>query len=382
MTNQLKPRISVAIILESTLGGTRKYCYDMLTGIDRSVCDVTFIYSSYRADPQFFRDVKTYEERGDVTLKQVRMVREIHPWFDLISLVQLWWLFVTHRYDVVHLHSSKAGFLGRIAMAISFRRTAVLYHPHMMAFNIKPWYGYLEKFASLFTDIIIADSPSEKQLLIDRGIINGNKIRVIDSGIDVSGISVTPKTDQPASPVPVIGAVARLTYPKDPFTFIDAAKLLSDAGIACRFVWVGDGELMEEAQKRVRMLGLDRFVSFAGWQFNPLEWIASFDIFIHSSGYESFGYVIAEAMALAKPVVGSNVTGVRDLIQEGKTGYLFEYNNAEQMADRIKTLITDRTLASEMGERARVRVEQYFTLDRMILDIQTLYQEKALRAGG
>ncbi|MCU0453811.1 MAG: glycosyltransferase family 4 protein [Bacteroidetes bacterium] len=360
------------IVLESTLGGTRKYCADLLQRIDLASYRVTYIYATARADKSFFADLAWMRQRG-ITLVEIPMVREVSLRADLRAFVALFRYFRAHPYDIVHAHSSKAGFLSRLASKLARPSARTIYQPHMMAFQISRWYLHLERFAALFTDLVIADSASERRAIIEHGIVPRGKVRAVNAGIDV------PSSDegvaQPGDGRFTVGAVARLTYPKDPDTFITAASILASRGHRVRFVWVGDGDLLEACRTRVREQQLEHVVEFLGWVPEALGWMRSFDILVHSSYYESFGYSLAEAMSFRKPVVASDVTGVSDLVEAGVTGFLFPAGDAVSMAGFVERLLKDPTLVGSMGRAGRERVERLFTVERMVVEIQAVYAE-------
>lgn len=369
-------RRHIIVVLEATLGGTRKYCADLLRHIDVKAFRVTFIYSLRRADENFASDLSWMRERG-IELVEIPMSREVSVSADVSAFVSLFRYFRRHRYDLVHAHSSKAGFLARLASKLARPSAKTVYQPHMMAFWIAPWYLYVERFAALFTDLIIADSGSERRTIVERRVAGPDKVRTVNAGIELAPGSGGNDPERPvAAGRPfTVGAVARLSYPKDPFTFIRAAEVLRTRGRNVRFVWVGDGDLMQKSVNLVRDRGLQDVVEFVGWKIDVLRWIDTFDLFIHSSEYESFGYVLAEAMSRSKPVIASNVTGVVDLVEAGVTGHLFSYGDAEGLADRVATLADDPMAAAEMGRAGRRRVEQLFTVERMVADIQNVYHE-------
>jgi glycosyltransferase involved in cell wall biosynthesis len=167
--------------------------------------------------------------------------------------------------------------------------------------------------------------------------------------------------------------VGRLTYPKDPITFIRAAKIVLDQSIDAKFLWVGEGELIESANEEIKRLKLQEKVSMLGWQDDAIKWLGQFDIFVHSSWYEAFGLVVAEAMALSKPVVAADITGVKDIVADGMTGILYEAGNHVALALGILKLAENRKLMEEMGTNGRKRVVEKFTLASMVNEISNLY---------
>jgi glycosyltransferase involved in cell wall biosynthesis len=126
---------------------------------------------------------------------------------------------------------------------------------------------------------------------------------------------------------------------------------------------------------RVRELKLEHVVEFLGWVPEAVRWVRSFDVLAHSSYYESFGYSLAEAMSFRKPIVASDVTGVSDLVEPGATGYLFPAGDAAAMAESVERFLLDPHRARSMGAAGRERVERMFTVERMIAELQAIYEE-------
>lgn len=375
-----KNKKTIVIVLEATLGGTRKYCFDYLSRIDLSMFRVIFVYSRHRADKQFYEDLAILKNRG-VEVKEIHMVREINPIVDFVSFLKLIIFLRSIKYSIIHLHSSKAGFLGRIASKIVRPSAKTLYQPHMISVMVKSWYIYLERFAGYFTDIIIADSRSELEFIQGMAIVPLKKLYVINAGVDIlsekeiDSIQVHSSVlDAKKNNTVIIGAIARMSYPKDPFTVIKAMDVLRSKNYPCKCYWIGDGDYLVQCREIVTSLKLEDYMEFVGWQTNTIEWLSGIDIFLHSSKYESFGYVIAEAMSLGKPVVASKVTGVQDIIENGKTGLLFNYGDESGLASELEHYLSSDELRFSHGLQGKIRIEKYFTVGTMSDNISQLYK--------
>lgn len=368
-------RIGVVCALEATLGGTRKYCVDYLSKLDANKFDVTFIYSLHRADAQFKKDISYLQSLG-IRLKEIPMVREIRFIDDLRAFFKFIYYLRVLEYSIIHLHSSKAGFLGRLASRIVRPHAITIYHPHMLAHRLGRRYILLEKFAALFTDYIIAESQSEEKIIKECNLIPHEKIVTIPAGVNIDALAPYSNVSSfmIRNPI-VIGTIGRLTYPKDPFTFIRAAKILIEQSMDAKFYWVGEGDLYTPAQQLIDQLGLHEIVSLLGWQNDSTAWIRTYDIFVHSSYYEAFGLAVAEAMALGKPVVASDISGVRDIVDNGITGYLYQPGNAEALASYIMMYAQDRRKAVECGAKGRKRILDNFTLTSTVEKITNLYMK-------
>src|SRR5262249_9782675 len=155
---------------------------------------------------------------------------------------------------------------------------------------------------------------------------------------------------------------------------ISAARIVVDQWPEARFVFCGkegDPSYSHELQKQVVDLRLEGHVSFTGVipHRELVNYFRNCDLTVIPSVIEAAGNVILEAMACAKPVIGSNVGGIPDYISDGETGFLVESKNPQALADRILQLLNDPVLTMRMGAAGRKRVEDQYRFDQMISKI-------------
>lgn len=367
--------IRIVLVLEPAIGGTRRYLLDVLKNIDSQRFSVVFIYSLFRADKIFIDNLSFLKQKG-IILKEIRMVREINFIEDFLSFIKLYKYLSKIDYDIIHLHSSKAGFLGRLASKLANSKAIRIYQPHMMAIKLNKRFYYLEKFASLFTDYVISDSESEGEFIRNTGIFEDCRIVNINTGVeicnkelkDINELLPDTHTDDI-----IIGAISRLTYPKDPFTLIEAANSLLKKHRNLKFFWVGEGELFELANKLILDYGIEEKFYLLGWKEDIKPYYSMLDIFVHSTYYEAFGYVVAEAMSYGNPVIASKVPGISDLVENNKTGFIFNPGDKEEIIEKLEILITNVKLRKEMGDAGKKRIQKNFSIKKMMTDIELLY---------
>ncbi len=374
-----KPK--VLQVLESASAGAGKHVIDLLLHLDLERFDVSIAYSPLRIDAMFQRGLDHARQRG-VSVFVSPMVRSISPGRDLAALRQLVGLIREHQFDIVHGHSSKGGFLARTAARLSGMPVKTAYTPHAISISINRAYWVLEKIAALSTDAMLAVSLSEYEELRQYRLVPESRLHCIRAAIDVDQIIAAAeagridRTKLNVEPgTLLIGTVGRLAPQKDPLTLIRAAAVVRDRGVSAQFIWVGDGELKSDAQQEIERLGLGDTFQLLGYRSDVPQVLAGIDIFALASVYESFGYVTCEAMALAKPVVASAVTGTTELVQDGVTGLLFEPGNPQALADRIVYLAGDPTLRQRLGAAGHLRAKKEFDLPRMISEMEALYGE-------
>lgn len=372
-------------VVESTVAGVRTHVQNLVAGLDRHRFQVVVACPLRRqhsfGDNQFVEHLT----RAGVTIAPVAMQRSISPAGDLGALRQLVGLMRRERFDLIHLHSSKAGFLGRIAARVA-GVAPVVYSPHGMFFLAdhspmkRRFYVALEQFAARLCDAVIATSPSERATLLAHRIAPPAKIACIEYGIAIDPLPPDFSPDAQRRTLglppgaPLIGTVARVAAQKNPQLFVDAAALVLRELPDAYAVWCGDGELRAEAEARARMCEIADRCRFLGHREDAAAVLATFDLFWLTSNYESFGMATAEAMALARPVVATDVIGTRDVVVPGVTGVLTPPRDPQALADATLALLRDPERARAYGRAGRARAAERYTIERMARETAQLYE--------
>lgn len=380
-------------VVEATIAGVRNHVQQLAVGLQpygfQSLVACPLRRQNSFGDEAFV----DYLTSVGVSTVPVAMQRSISPRADIAALHRLVALLRQQHFDIIHLHSSKAGLLGRVAAKIVGGRAAVIYSPHGLAFlgNYgwlqRQFYLRLEQIAGRMCDRIIAVSPSERDLVISERLAPADRVSCVDLGVD-------PNPILPASHllglrlsigVPdhaiVIGTLARATPQKNPLLFVEAAAQVLRAAPRAYFVWCGDGELRAAAATRAQQLGVSDRCRFIGHREDARQVLAVFDCFWLTSNYESFGLATAEAMAQSLPVIATAVAGTRDVVADGVTGILVPPRDAAALADATLDLIAHPDRARSLGAAGRVRVLQHFTTDHMLQAMAKVYYS-ALEARG
>jgi glycosyltransferase involved in cell wall biosynthesis len=367
-------------VLEATSAGAARYVADVLLRIDLASFEVAFAYSPRRADHRFRADLRAIQERGIATF-EIPMARGIRPIDDGKALWRIYRLIKEHGYHAVHGHSSKAGFLARLAAKLAGAHIVTIYSPHAIAISANPAYGPLERFAGRFTDAMLGVSRSEREELATYHLLPPSKLHHVTAGIDIptftayrDGGEFRREMRIPPDAV-LIGSAGRLAPQKDPLTFVRAAAEVHRSRFDVYFAWAGEGELRDQAQALARSLGVDSRMRFAGYRPDLRPFLASLDVFALTSRYESFGYVTCEAMALGKPVVATHVAGSRELVEDGSSGLLVPAGDAESCAAALRKLATDTSLRRVMGIAGLRRAREHFDVGRMVRQLEDLYRK-------
>jgi glycosyltransferase involved in cell wall biosynthesis len=336
--------------------------------------------------------------------------REISIFGDFRSFIGLRTIIRRFKPHIIHTHTAKAGALGRLgALSFNLMRDPVrkirlihTFHGHVFHSYFSPFKTRLfievEKFLAHFTDRIVAISPSQKdELCYTYGIARPEKVRVIPLGFDLSPYATSSALEEkaryeglpPGPPGLVrVGIVGRLTGVKNHRLLLEAAKILKDKGKdqEFRFLVIGDGELKEELARYASELGVADSVTFMGWQRDMPPLYRALDVVVVTSLNEGTPVTLIEAMAAGKAVISTDVGGVKDLFGvvdtksgEGynlaRHGILIPSGQAGVLAKALLFVKENRTLSNQTASRARAFVLHEYALERMVRNLDTLYQD-------
>lgn len=223
-------------------------------------------------------------------------------------------------------------------------------------------------YKNYITDIL-ANSESTKGNVLSRNpnLFPKDKITVIYNGIDVNQ---TFETSTTGNDVPVVATLGRIAPQKRHDVFIKIAKVLKDRGVRCRFVIGGDGELKAQMESLVKELQVEDYVSFAGFISKPLDFIAKCDVFALTSEWEGFGYVLAEAMLVKKPIVAFSTSSNVELVNDGVNGKLVDWCDIEGFATAIQYMLENRESALAMAVKGNEIVKAKFDFNKNIKQVE------------
>lgn len=306
--------------------------------------------------------------------------RAINP-ADALVLRELVSFCRSMAFDVVHTHTSKGGFLGRIAARLA-GIPAVIHTIHGFSFNeLTPWwktafYVQLERLASPFCDVSISVTEQHRLLAIDKRIAEPEKIVTIHNGIDLSrfrGAATGEKKQRdlhPSEEAVLIGTVGRLAPEKGQMVLLQAIPTVLREHPEAHLVFVGEGPQEDELTATAVELGIADHCTFLGFRHDVPELLAGLDIFVQPSPREGLSITLLEAMAAGRPVVAADITGNQEVIDHDINGVLCRPMSSTALAEAILGLMEDLERARVLGLRAREKVEAHF--DQRVMVEQTL----------
>ncbi len=317
--------------------------------------------------------------------------REIFIRDDLRALVNLIRMIRREKPDIVHTHTAKAGFVGRLAAKLTGVPIIIhTFHGHVF----HSYFGYLrtkfflwlERLLAKFTDVIITVGEQQRQEIIGYKIAAPEKVISVPLGLDLkpfvrsSADSEQLQRELDLEPgTMLVGIVARLVPIKNHLCFLKAARVIAEKMDNVRFLIIGDGELREHLEQKTRELELESKVIFMGFQHNLTKIYSGLDVVTLSSFNEGLPVALIEAMAAGKPVVSTDVGGVRDLILDGDNGLLVPSNDPRALALAIMYLLAKPGRRTMMGEAGRRKAYPLFDKNRLLEDIDRLYRSLLTR---
>jgi glycosyltransferase involved in cell wall biosynthesis len=316
--------------------------------------------------------------------------RSIHPLRDPQIIWKMYKLIREMKPDVVHTHTAKAGFVGRVAAWMA--GTPVIIH----TFHGHIFQGYfsslkttvfilLERLTARMSDTIITLTEGlRRELAEEYHIARKKHITVLPLGLDLEPFAQIPRHtgefrkawDIPPD-VPLVGIVGRLVPIKNHSLFLEAAARVQAQLPAARFVIIGDGETRAEVEAKADALGLRDCVTFTGWQRDLAPIYSDLDALVISSLNEGTPVSVIEAVAAGCPVVATAVGGLPDLLDHGQLGKLVPSENPDALADAI----TDTLLNPPDTAATRPLMVDRYGIDRLVSDLDGLYRGLLAKKG-
>ncbi len=299
----------------------------------------------------------------------------INP-FDAIPFGQLVTLCLKERFDLVVTHTSKGGFLGRIAARLAGVPN-IVFHAHGYSFNegysapARRVYLSLEKLAARAGHLAISVSEEHRQVAIERGVESDETICTIHNGIDLQPFETASRSQARrkfgfADDEVIIGALGRLAYSNALDDLVRAMPRIRARFPNVRLAIAGEGPLRNELQALATKQGNEAHVEFLGFRQDVADVLASFDVFVQPSLWEGLSVSLTEAMAAGKAIVATDICGNREQIQHEATGLMVPKRNETAIAESVNRLLSEPALAKTLGENARQAARDRFSQERMV----------------
>lgn len=286
------------------------------------------------------------------------------------------------RFDVVHAHGYFASTFTRLALLLR-RGPAVIHHIHTTDLNFKARNRRIESLLSLCSDRVICVSQAVSRFAVESLGVAPQKIRVVYNTAFAEGETPAWRTadgqDVLSRLAPgdfAILSIASLTRNKGHDVLLSAMKELASRHENVRSVIVGDGAEKRSLEADIGRLGLNGRVMLAGMRQDVLPFLHRADVVVLSTvGREGLSVALIEGAAAGRPLVGSDLGGIPEVIEHGLNGFLFRPGDARELAQALERLIASPALRERMGRRSRTLYVNRFSREVMIGRIERMYDE-------
>ena len=302
--------------------------------------------------------------RGDIRafLSLVKAIREFKP-------------------HIIHTHTAKAGFLGRIASLVSLQKSVRVhtFHGHLLNGYFGSFKRTLvviaEKSLAFITQQLLAVGDKVRQDLLEAGIGSKEKFGLMPPGLAIGNL---PSKNDALTFFGLSNErlqcafIGRVTQIKRPDRFLDVVSEIKKRQISLDFFIAGDGELLEVCRERIIAENLP--VKVLGWQSNIEKVLSAADIVVLTSDNEGTPLSLIQAGMARLPVVSTNVGSVPEVVLDNATGLITSLD-VQEIADALEKLVSDKALRAQLGIAAQEFTLANFGVQRLVRDHELLYKK-------
>ena len=354
-------RLKVLFFVEAFGGGVFTYIVDLANGLSEKY-DVCIAHGIREQTP---KDYKNYFKK-DITLISVESyTREINMVKDFKAFIEMKRIAKQVKPDIIHLHSTKSGVLGRLQF--SAKKYGVFYTPHGYSFLMddcstakKHMYRLIERFFGQTNCMTIACSVGEYQ----EALKLCKKSSYINNGINIEYLQqLLDKTEVKEKQKFLVFTLGRICYQKNPELFNEVAKRLPHI----KFLWIGDGEM--------RSVLTSKNIQITGWvsREEALEYSRNADVFLLTSLWEGLPISLLEAMFMKKLCIVTNVIGNRDVIASGNNGFICK--DVDEFVEVIEKVEKDKPGFDQVVAEAYQQILDEYNTKVMTQKYSDKYQE-------
>lgn len=297
-----------------------------------------------------------------------------HRKFSLKKLFQLNKFIKDNDIKIIHSHGKGAGIYSRVLKILNPKLKIVhtLHGVHIGEYGFlkQRAYIFLERFLTLFTDKFINVSNSENIVCLKFKLFKKNKSEVIYNGIKALLKDENAKINFDLLGKKVVTTISRFDYAKNMLLAYEIAKKFKDNENIV-FVWLGDGADKIKFESMAKKHGVN--IIFIGFSDKIPAYLSATDIYLSTSRWEGLPYALIEAQSMGIPIVATNVVGNNEVIQNDKSGFLFE--SSSQACQAIEKLLNDEKVYNKMQSEALLNFKDKFEINIAIYRLERLYQQ-------
>ncbi len=362
------------MIDEASLGGGQMHVLLLAKHLNKNEFDVTIA-----TEPSGF----LVEKAKEIAISTLPItISNSLRWETLLAVRRL---LHQNNFDILHTHGGTAGFWGRVAGVLNGSPRVRIHTYHGLhylseAHSAPNTFHLADRFALPFTTKVVCVCQSDLRKGLAANVVTEGKGVVIYNGIETDRFGSNGKRHELRSALGakeddiVVGNIGRLHNQKGQSVLLDAFRIVVEHHPDAHLWLIGEGELRDELEKLARELDIEGQVSLLGARTDIPELLSAMDIFVLSSLWEGQPIVLLEAMVSGKPVVATNVDGIPEIIENGKSGLLVEPANVDVLASAIERLIVNSELRKQIAINGKNRITEEFTAQRMAERVAELYR--------
>ncbi|WP_223848296.1 glycosyltransferase [Bifidobacterium tissieri] len=378
-------------IVETVGGGVRTHVLQLLDGLDPEQYDITLVYGE--------RYDHVFEQQKDELAKKVRLIlmpsmqRTVSPKPLIASIRELRRVIRDIRPDIVHCHSSIAGFVGRVAAHME-GVPKIFYTPHAYAFDA-PEFSSLKRDAFVLMERWASRHATTRTFNVSRGeyrnalkhhIDHQDKFRVIYNGLPdialpsrLEARELLGLRDVVPDESPIVGCCAWLNDRKDPMTFMAIANRVIAQRPDVHFVYMGEGEpdFVANVKSYITKNNLDSNIHLFGYRSDAALLVPAFDVYLLSSLYEGMPYSLVESLRAGVPIAATRTTGNDEVVLPGRNGELFGVGRIDEGVKAVNHLLEQHPETGALHDQVKQTYYDRFTEQQMLDQIVDEYNGNA-----
>ncbi len=376
--DDLIPIRVMRIIARMNVGGPAVQVSGLMRSMDSSVFDHRLYTGNCAAGEADYLDMVArdiYAVRIEGFGRRVSLGGDLRAFFSLVKEIR------SFKPHVIHTHTAKAGFLGRIASILSLHPSIRIhtFHGHLL----NGYFGSCKRMLVVLAERILAVSTHQllavgdkvRQDLLAVGIGKSEKFGLMPPGLDIGKLQ-NKKDSQEfyglSKQTIQCAFIGRVTQIKRPDRFLDVVKEIKKRNLDFEFFVAGDGELLQNCKERIAREDLP--VKILGWQSNIEQVLSAADVVVLTSDNEGTPLSLIQAGMAGLPVVTTRVGSVPEVVMDGVTGIITNLDVLE-IADALEKLANSEDLRAQMGASAQEFTLANFGVKRLVNDHEVLYKK-------
>ncbi len=369
MTKKIK---ILETIRQGEIGGGETYLFNLISRLDRNIFEPVLLS---------FSDGKLVEMTRDAGMQAYVIPTNIP--FNVMVYPEVYNLIEQKKFDIVHIHGTRAATNSLLPAKMAER--PVIYTVHGWSYHtgnqplVTAMRKAAEKFIIMNADLVICGSKADLQMGKDnyrkmRGELVYNSIdsAKFDPALQYTNLRSELGISQDAF---VVTFLARVTYQKDPLTFLRAANIVKETIPDIKFLFAGDGDMKNEAVAEIERLNLSSNIVTKGFRTDVKNMLFSSDVFVLPSLWEVVPLGLLEAMSMEKACIASNIPGTTEALIDNENGLLFSPGSPKELAEKIIYLYKHIVERTRLQKAARKTVMERFDIQKLVMANSRFYQD-------